>query len=292
MANLTTLKELAKNVVANRSVSWFAERVQRARAQGEFAEITTITPEIARAILDQNDGNRKVSDSLVQQIAGDISGGRWQMNGEAIVIAKDGELNDGQHRLNAVIESKTPIRTLMMFGVSRESRYTVDMGRARTTGDFLQMQGVKNWNNAAAITRLYDMYLNKYYSRKGEWQTKQYLLAAYHKNRKAIDHSTTFAQKTFARKVGLPAFGVAYLIIHALNADDCELFFHSFIEGANLKRNSPILALRNRMDLAADQRLAAHERCALILAHWNSWRRGESITRSLPVPRSWPKVER
>ena len=88
------------------------------------------------------------------------------------------------------------------------------------------------------------------------------------------------------------AWGVAFLVCNRANPEMAELFFARLSDGVGLKKNSPILALRARLMVIQDQRLSTHERCGLILAHWNAWRKDVSVTRSLPLPKSWPKLER
>jgi len=279
-----------------KELSWFAQHV----AQGQretFSEVVTITPSIARHILDYNPDNRRLYESKVQEIAGDITAGRWRINGETIIVAKDGSLNDGQHRLWAVVEAGMPITTLMVFGVERDTRYTVDMGIARSTGDFLGMRGVKNYNHVASISRLYDTFSRGAYARKIIGQTKTYLLDVYRKNAKAIDDAASRAGTActssdgVSRFAGVPAFGVAFLVCNRANPEMAEAFFARLSDGVGLKRSSPILALRARLMIIQEQRLSTHEKCALILAHWNAWRKDIPVTRSLPVPKSWPKVE-
>lgn len=289
---LQKVEPKAKSLNEHRGLSWLAQKVEQGR-KAPFSEVVTITPEIAQHILDANYENRNVSQGLIDQIAEDIEHGRWQMNGEAIVLAKNGELNDGQHRLRACIEAKSSIQTIIVFGVARDSRLTVDMGKPRTTGDFMGMQGVKNANNVATIARLYDAYLKDYFYRTAIWQTKQYLLEFYHKHAKRLDAATTRAQNTYARRVvGLPAYGAAFLIIHAANPVEAEIFFQRIQDGANLSRGNAILALRMRLQNVKEQRLQLHEITGLILAHWNAWRKGKQISRSLNVPASWPRVEK
>ena len=78
--------------------------------------IETITPQLAKDILANNNLNRNINATIVGHYADAISRGQWELNGEAIKIAHDGRLLDGQHRLMAVIKSDTPITTLVIRG--------------------------------------------------------------------------------------------------------------------------------------------------------------------------------
>src|SRR6185369_3431611 len=76
----------------------------------------------------------------------EIKGGRWTLNGEPIIVSDTGELNDGQHRCRAVIDANTPIDVVLIVGIKRDTRITLDQGKVRTAGDFLSMEGNINAN--------------------------------------------------------------------------------------------------------------------------------------------------
>jgi hypothetical protein len=128
--------------------------VMRNFPDGPGMKIVTITPDDALDLLLLNEDNRPVSQTKVNQYAADIKAGRWTMNGETIKVARDGQLNDGQHRLEAVLIAGKPIETAMIYGVDRDTRLTVDQGRARGAGCYLGLQGVANSNAVAAIARM------------------------------------------------------------------------------------------------------------------------------------------
>src|SRR5690606_20866214 len=85
--------------------------------------------------------------------AADMRAGRWTFNGEPLLFSRDGLLNDGQNRLCAVIDANIPQPFGFIFGLSRESRMSVDQGAARGPGDYLGMGGRKNAMNLAAIAK-------------------------------------------------------------------------------------------------------------------------------------------
>lgn len=104
--------------------------------------LVVIDPTLAQHILDRNPENRKVNKPSVNMYAKLMSEGRFDgKNGDTVKVAINGELNDGQHRLHAVIESGKSIETLIAFNMSRESRHTIDQQRARTPAEILAMNG-------------------------------------------------------------------------------------------------------------------------------------------------------
>lgn len=113
-----------------------------------------ITPAFAALILkDRNSSNRTMSLTKVAQICDDITAGRFVINGESIIFSDQGQLLDGQHRLQGCIETDTPIIALCALGISPDTKGTVDIGRARTPGDILQIDGVGNGTKVAAAAR-------------------------------------------------------------------------------------------------------------------------------------------
>jgi len=129
-----------------------------------FTVEASVTPEMAEYLLARNTSNRVAHQPTVENYAACMWRGEWRLNGQNIIIADTGELNDGQHRLLAVIEADMPVMMSLQFGVSRESRGTLDQGRKRTLGDHLAMAGHPNHNHLAALVRLAWCYDNRQYS--------------------------------------------------------------------------------------------------------------------------------
>ena len=102
--------------------------------------IEIIGPDEAKSLLDHNYiNNRKINDSHVAQFADmmrrDIF---YSMNGHSIILFKDGDLLDGQHRLRAIIESGValPFSIKTVGGDKQEVFETIDNCRPRQAADF------------------------------------------------------------------------------------------------------------------------------------------------------------
>lgn len=104
---------------------------------GIVAEVVTITPAVATAWLRCNHNNRPVRKKHVVFLAQEMLAGNWQVNGQAIVISDDEDVLDGQHRLMAIIESGLSVKSLVVYGISREAFKTIDTGAVRTGADAL-----------------------------------------------------------------------------------------------------------------------------------------------------------
>ena len=132
--------------------------IDRGRAT-VFTVTTMLTPELARLLLANNPNNRPPllgthkGTRSITAYAAMMRRGEWMLNGSTLVVASTGELNDGQHRCEAVIMAETAVPVQIVFGVDRETRSTLDQGIARTGGNVLAMAGVKNSNDVAVYLR-------------------------------------------------------------------------------------------------------------------------------------------
>jgi hypothetical protein len=80
------------------------------------AQRMTVTPELAEQWLRNNTHNRKLSETHALAYASDMEAGRWKYNYVPIIIASDGTLIDGQHRLMACTLARVPFVSDVVFG--------------------------------------------------------------------------------------------------------------------------------------------------------------------------------
>lgn len=122
-----------------------------------------ITPALAEQMLERNSVNRKIHIQRANQYATDMKLGRWQLNGEAIKIYKDGTLADGQHRLKGVIIANIPVRMNVITELPKDITIQ-DRGRSRSVADQLATEGMSKIianNKNVAVAKLH------YYVQKG-----------------------------------------------------------------------------------------------------------------------------
>lgn len=122
-----------------------------------------ITPEIAAEFLTHNrqDGrheNRRMRRKKVAMYADDMKHGRWQTTSQGIAFYENGDLADGQHRLEAIIESGVTVTMIVIYDVPNDSTL-FDRGMARSTTDVFEMGGRKgpaySTNSIAAVRFLF-----------------------------------------------------------------------------------------------------------------------------------------
>ena len=125
-----------------------------ASAPGDIsAELMHITPEMARDVLKNPLPNRPISKARVRALIDDLRSGRWQINGESIVLDSNLRLLDGQHRLMAVAESGIAITALVVVGVAPAAMPSIDQGRSKGGADVLHMAQLPQAQQLASAAR-------------------------------------------------------------------------------------------------------------------------------------------
>jgi len=114
------------------------------------AEIVYLTPELAKELLKKNVGNRNLKPKSQSSYVSQMLSGNWKENGEPIIIDKDGNIRDGQHRLKSVILANFSYNCPIITGVSPDVMDTIDTGLNRTHGDVLEFNGFKNSGRVAS----------------------------------------------------------------------------------------------------------------------------------------------
>lgn len=121
-----------------------------------------MTPELAAGYLERNLGNRPISEQFVKSYASEITNGRWQYNGEAVIVSREGELLDGQHRLTAIVRSGIAVPVLVVRGIDRATFATLDSGRKRDFAGHLAMHGERNSSTLGAAVNFFMMLESDY----------------------------------------------------------------------------------------------------------------------------------
>jgi hypothetical protein len=98
-----------------------------------------ITPAIAEKLLAANGSNHPARPTLINAYADTMRAGHWSDDAQGMRINSNGALQDGQHRLAAVVQSGTTIYADITVGCAPESFAVLDSGRKRTAADVLSM---------------------------------------------------------------------------------------------------------------------------------------------------------
>ena len=114
----------------------------------------SIGPDQAKAILATNLKNRDLSQSFVNRYASDMANGKWSDSASMIRIDTNGNLQDGQHRLEAILQSGTTQEFVVAENCPVEDFKILDIGRGRSSRDALTILGYKRPRIMASAIRL------------------------------------------------------------------------------------------------------------------------------------------
>lgn len=255
------------------------------------AEILLVSPEQAEKWLHKNISNRKMRESTIQLYMQDMQSGAWRLNGEAIKVADDGTLLDGQHRLEAVRRSGLSVLMMVVMGLPRETQETMDIGRKRNAGDALTLRGEINATALAAISRRVVLWDRGDRTFRGAVSPAE--IFAKVEEFPELRRSAEISVRTGQHFKFLPqsAVGTAHHLMSRVAADEVPWFFESLASGVGLEDGDPVLVLRNRAmsDRATGQRVSDVRALAYLVRAWNVYRRREKITRlqhamDAPIP--------
>ena len=102
-------------------------------------EVVTVTPDMAKEILQRNDANRRLRENIVRFYASQMESGEWHLTGQGITIGKNGQLLDGQHRLSAIVRANIPVEMLIVRDADVVPTY--DCGLKRSMSDQMLLSG-------------------------------------------------------------------------------------------------------------------------------------------------------
>ena len=232
---------------------------------------TTITPEMAKAMLEKNIRNRNLNARRVTHLANQMRDGRWKFNGDTICINGE-QLIDGQHRLAAIIESGTPIPAILVEGLPSDVFDTKDTGKPRTGADTLSAKGEINCTLLAGALGHIHRYLTGTVFRSQELLTNQLIeeLLAQHP---AIRRSVHLCQKT--RKLISPSMlSACHYLFSQKDQNAADQFVRDLVAGDSLHNRDGVYWLRERLmqNTLAKAKLRTEYIFALTIKAWNARR--------------------
>lgn len=253
------------------------------RATQPVAQMMRITPTLAESWLTSNLANRPVTENKVRQYAADMIAGKWRVNGESIIIGKDGTLLNGQHRLAAVVRSGVAIESMVTWDVDPDTFTTMDTGRPRGATDVLAIKGYQNTarlaGSANAVNAYYKLGVIGRTSARIRF-TNDEMLTFVLENPTIVD-SVTRVERTGLRIKGTSPSNLAaiHFLIGPGNEPKRDAFFDALDHGANLGSGHPVLALRNRLHAnAATRTMDDMYVAAIIVKSWTAFKAGRTIS--------------
>ena len=118
-----------------------------------------IDADVCRQLLANNNArNRGVRRAHVRFLVEQQKSGKFVFNGESIIFGCDGNINNGQHRLIAGVQSGVDFEVLLVFGIPVDRFSTYDQVSRRSSADVLASIDEPNANKLAAALKHIDNY--------------------------------------------------------------------------------------------------------------------------------------
>jgi hypothetical protein len=105
----------------------------------ETAHFETINAALASKYLESNTDNRRNRKWWSTALSAAMTRGEWVTTHQGIAFDVTGRLIDGQHRLEAIVQSNQPIRMLVTRNLSEKAFSVLDSGMKRTIADQTKM---------------------------------------------------------------------------------------------------------------------------------------------------------
>ncbi len=253
--------------------------------------IQTITPEIASEMLAKNTANRPLNQKHVDFLAAQIIAGNFFETGDTIKFCPDGSLLDGQHRLSAVVKSRTSISCAIAKDVAVESFKFIDTGRPRRASDVVSIAGYPQAVNIAACARFIlsrnagaESLVTKggaCYGAEKDFLSNFNMLKFIKENDLMPHVDLAGRWYRMSRLLTSSEYSGYHYLFSKKDADAATAFFEAFSSGTNLLEGSPVLALRRRFEQISSSRvsIATRMRNYFIVTAWNASRTGRSLSK-------------
>jgi hypothetical protein len=251
---------------------------------GTFNGTRTMTVDAAAAkrLLAANTGNRRVSLRRVSQLAAQMQSGHFENTGEPIIVSDEGILNNGQHRLLAIIEADATVEMDVRFGIPRRVFVTTDTGAARTGADVLSIRGIGGAPQIAMALRLLITYERGLPEHLRDYITNDEISRAYDRWPEIVEATAKVQVYRFPPQIrSTPLYATTFLAMRAPRAAGLEDWLYVLATGLNAHRDHPAYQLRERLLRGVGAELGTRERqllrFALMIKSWNLFRLGETI---------------
>lgn len=246
-------------------------------------EVRTITPFVAKEMLQRNPNNRKLSDGHVAFLANEMKKGNWLFDAQPIRLAESGSLLDGQHRLNAVVTSGLEQKFLIVSGIQSEAFKVMDTGRNRNAGDILSIEGIQYANQCASAARTI-LRIRKGYSGNLSSNNKLSntdILDFITENKRIVEFARAGVRLSneFDRVLSSSAITSFSYLMAEKNVIESEAFWNKLCTGLDLEKDSPIYVLRKKLfqNKISTKKLRRTELEVYIIKAWNFYRKGVTV---------------
>lgn len=248
-----------------------------------------ITPMLAAKMLTFNSANRKLRRRHTDNLAEDMADSRFVLTHQGVAFDTDGILLDGQHRLQAMVDSNTSLPMFVFVGIDPAARAFIDVHARRSNSDVLTMNGISIPSVANVVALIRTVYVYKAEPTGQRWGAtridSQRILEAYQADPEGYATAVREANAARNARGGYTSSalgGVIYIArTRGASEDDIDEFYRGYKTGVDLSHQHPLLALRRQAEANAETK-GHHVKPKLqfgqVLMAWNAFQEGRKIT--------------
>jgi hypothetical protein len=191
-------------------------------------------------------------------------------------------LNNGQHRLLAVIEADAIIDMDVRFGIPRKAFTKTDTGTSRSGADVLTISGVSHGGLVSSAVRLLILYSRGLPEGIREFVSNDEIARAHEAWSGIDDVATKVHAFNFPKGVRTtPLLSTAYLASRSPGKAKLDTWLYAVATGADVGRDNPAYQLRERLLRGTEAPIGTREglleRFALMIKSWNLYAAGETV---------------
>jgi hypothetical protein len=242
-----------------------------------------IDAETAQKYLDTNPHNRPIHQGTINGYVKEMEDDEFKLTHQGIAFDVHGHLQDGQHRLLAVIQSGRPQQFWVFRNMPEENFTKIDVGRDRKPSDVLALEGIDSPNLTSSISKFILAYesgskANAIAASTGSsgknYISNDKILHFAKDNKKRLERVAEKSKEwfdKFPKALEMRFIGGLYWYLSQIDEQKANEFFEHLSSGADLPEDSPILKLRNILmhNLVAKKKLPRSEKFALAVKAWN-----------------------
>lgn len=249
-----------------------------------------VTPELAAEFLKHNTANRPLKPSLLAKYVRFIKEDKWIENGDSIRFDLNAHLTDGQHRLQAIVNTGIAQYFDIITGLSEDAFKVTDTGKPRTKPDVAALLGYKNYKHVSDLASFLISYdINEDYHRASpkpsDNQDISTFLEMFSKEEKEFFIGSIVKGAGYYnryRTMGVATYAFIYYILAKKDPARVDDFMYLLTtgDGVGYVNHSPIFVLRKKLDeIARNKNLQPKSsyKVALVFKAWNLDKQNKTI---------------
>lgn len=240
---------------------------------------------MAEGWLKKNPNNRSINEKIVREYTTEMLQGAWKANGDAIKFDFNGNLLDGQHRLTALVLSKTTHELLVVTDLEPEVFDTLDVGIRRSAANTLEVKKVPNFNRVASALMVISMYDRGISSRVRDQVKPTKILGVLDKYPDVVQAIAEIGS-TKSILITRSLFDGLYYILRRRDKRMAYEYMIALRDGTGIESLSAWHQLRERLirNYTAMQKMDEPQIMALVIKGWNYARQGRDTTKLVWTP--------